>query len=734
MGIIFDKEHKTFTLHTKSTTYQMQVDKYGFLLHLYYGKRAQGCMDYLLTYYDRGFSGNPYDAGSDRTYSLDALPQEFPYMGSGDYRTPALILRNGDGISGCDLRYKEYQIRKGKYGLKGLPAVYAGEDEAETLEIKLEDSVLGVTVTLLYGVLAEPDIITRSVMIENQGGRTAEGVGSEIIYLEKVQSACLDFVTGDYDFISFYGRHAMERNYQRTPAVHGNQVIESRRGSSSHQYNPMMVLADREATDDFGSCYAMSFVYSGGFKGQVEKDQFNQTRAVLGLQDELFSYPLKPGEVFYAPEVIMTYSGSGLNRLSQNLHTCIRKHVCRGKYRDAVRPVLVNSWEAAYFDFTGDTIYELAKQAADVGIELVVMDDGWFGGRSDDNRGLGDWQVNEEKLGGTLGGLIEKINALGVKFGIWIEPEMVNEDSELYRAHPDWAFTVPGRKPNRSRNQLVLDFSRKEVVDAVYEQICTVLDQGNIEYVKWDMNRSLSDIYSAAADNQGKVMYDYVLGLYDFLERLAGRYPDILIEGCSGGGGRFDAGMLYYTPQIWCSDNTDAIDRVRIQYGTSFGYPVSAAGSHVSACPNHQTGRYTPMKTRAVTAMAGTFGYELDLGKLTAEEKAEVRGQIKDYHKYAELIQNGTYYRLSNPFEEEIGAWEFLSEDRTEVLLNAVMLEKHGNMTVNYVRVRGLDETAMYKTEDSEKTYCGSALMEAGIPLPVELGEYLTYQIHLVKI
>lgn len=725
MGIIFDNDKKTFTLHTKKTTYQMQVDRFGYLLHLYYGKRVQGCMDYLLTHYDRGFSGNPYDAGSDRTYSMDALPQEFPYLGNGDFRSSALIVKSESGTYGCDLRYKEHQIKKGKYSLSGLPAVYACEEEAETLEIVLEDKVMNMQVTLLYGVLPKLDIITRSVMVKNSG---------EKIYLEKVQSACLDFLEGEYDLISFYGRHAMERNYQRVNVAHGSQRIGSRRGTSSHQYNPMMILAEKGTAEEYGDCYAMSFVYSGGFKGEVEKDQFNQTRMMLGLQEEQFSYPLEKGEEFLAPEVILTYSASGLHHLSQNLHRCIQNHVCRGKYKNAVRPVLVNSWEAAYFDFTGETIYELAKQAADVGVELLVMDDGWFGKRNDDNRGLGDWQVNEEKLGGRLGDLIERINALGVKFGIWIEPEMVNEDSNLYREHPDWALKVPGRDPNRSRNQLVLDFSRKEVVDAIYEQICKVLDQGNIEYVKWDMNRSLSDIYSAVTKEQGRVMYDYVLGLYDFLERIVTRYPEILIEGCSGGGGRFDAGMLYYTPQIWCSDNTDAIDRVRIQYGTSFGYPISATGSHVSAVPNHQTGRITSMHTRAVTAMAGTFGYELDLGQLTEDEKNEIRNQIKEYHRYAGLIQNGLYYRLTNPLEEEVGAWQFAAEDGSEALLNVVMLENHGNMTVNYVKLCGLDEDAWYKEENGERVYSGSALMEAGLPMPVKMGEYLAYQIHLVRV
>lgn len=725
MGIIFEDGTKTFTLNTRMTTYQMQVDKFGFLLHLYYGKKVQGCMDYLLTYYDRGFSGNPYDTGIDRTYSMDALPQEFPYLGNGDYRSSAFIVRDEAGVSGCDLRYKEHRVLQGKYALRGLPAVYAEEREAQTLEIVLEDACAAVQVTLLYGVLPEQDVITRSVAVKNLGSK---------IYLEKVQSACLDFVTGDFDLISFYGRHAMERNFQRNPVAHGSQAIGSRRGSSSHQYNPMMILADRETTEDYGSCYAMSFVYSGGFAGQVEKDQFNQTRVLLGLSEDQFSYPLERGGVFYAPEVIMTYSSEGLNLLSHNLHGCIRQHVCRGKYRDAVRPVLINSWEASYFDFTGEHIYELAKQAAEVGIELLVMDDGWFGKRNDDNSGLGDWQVNEEKLGGPLGDLIERVNALDLKFGIWIEPEMVSEDSHLYREHPDWAFCLPGRKPNRSRNQLVLDFSRKEVVDAVYEQICSVLDQGNIEYVKWDMNRSLADIYSAGTDEQGKVLYDYVLGLYDFLERLVTRYPNILIEGCSGGGGRFDAGMLYYTPQIWCSDNTDAVDRIEIQYGTSFGYPISTVGSHVSAVPNHQTGRVTSMKTRAVTAMAGTFGYELDLGRLNEEEKQEIREQIQEYHKYAELIQKGRYYRLSNPIKEEAAAWEFVSEDGSEALLNVVMLKKHGNMTVNYVKLRGLDENALYQEEASGKIYSGSALLEAGLPLPIEMGEYLAYQKHFIRI
>ena len=410
MSIYYDEEQQLFTLHTAQTTYQMKVDAFGFLLHLYYGRRTAGNMDYLLTYADRGFSGNPYDAGIDRTYSMDALPQELPCHGTGDYRSPAIAVKNADGSYGCDFRYHGYKISKGKYGIEGLPAVYAEEDEAETLEIYMEDSVSHIQVTLLYGVLPAYDVITRSARIKN--------AGTEKVYLKKAQAACLDWVCGEYDLISFYGRHAMERSMQRTPVSHGAHVIGSRRGTSSHQYNPMMILAEKEATEDAGSCYAMSFVYSGSFKGEVERDQYNQTRALLGLSDELFSYPLAAGEVFRVPEVVMTYSSAGIAKLSQNLHRCFRMRLCRGKYRDCVRPVLLNSWEASYFDFNGESIAKLAEQAAELGIEMLVLDDGWFGKRDDDNSGLGDWYVNEDKLGEPLGALIGKINAAGLKFGI----------------------------------------------------------------------------------------------------------------------------------------------------------------------------------------------------------------------------------------------------------------------------------------------------------------------------
>ncbi len=724
MAIGFRQEGRIFTLDTKHTSYRMKVDEYGFLLHLYYGGRVYGNMDYLLTCYDRGFSGNPWDVGNDRTYSLDVLPQEYPVMGVGDFRNSALIVRNADGSDCCDLRYIGHEIKQGKYGLPGLPAVYADAGEAETLEITLGDKVSGMRVTLLYGVLEEADIITRSVVLENRGVNN--------VTVEKAASACLDFVTGSFDMLSFYGRHTMERNLQREELRHGTYAIGSRRGTSSHQYNPAVILADRNTTEDTGGCYGMVFVYSGNFLFEAERDQYDQTRLLMGMQSDLFHYPLEQGEKLVVPETILCYSDQGLGALSARFHDCIREHLCRGKFRDAPRPVLLNSWEAAYFTFDGQTLLKLAKSTAALGIDMIVMDDGWFGKREDDNSGLGDWQVNEKKLGCTLRELIEQINGEGVKFGIWIEPEMVSEDSELYRQHPDWALRIPGREPVRGRNQLVLDFSRADVRDYIFEQICSILDQGKIEYVKWDMNRSIADVFSGETE-QGKVTYQYVLGVYDFLERLLQKYPDILLEGCSGGGGRFDAGMLYYTPQIWCSDNTDALDRLRIQYGTSFFYPASAVGSHVSAVPNHQTGRSVSLHTRGVVAMAGAFGYELDPEKLTAEEREAVREQIRQYRSREELIRRGRYYRLSDPFTAAYTAWMFVSKDGSRALLSVVMLEMHGNMTVSYVKLKGLDAASVYRDMESGRRYYGADLMEAGLPMPVELKAYPAYQIELIR-
>lgn len=763
---------KIISIQTKHTTYQIGIHPLGFLLHLYYGAKVKNDMSYLLQNYDRGFSGNPYDAGADRGMSLDVLPQEFPCYGTGDFRSVAFNLRNAEGVFGADLRYQSHAVYAGKYAIPGMPAVYETEEklkeeqecfkkknlykeqdfyknkkEAYTVEIVLADQAADVEVLLKYGVLPELDVITRSATVKNTGKGN--------IYINKVFSSTLDFFRGDYDLLHFHGRHTMERNLERVPVMHGKQSFGSRRGTSSHQHNPFVILAERETTEDFGGCYGMSLLYSGNFSFEVEMDQYQQLRMQMGMMDEMMDYLLVPGECLYTPEVAMAYTEAGFGALSSIYHELIKNHVCRGVYKNSKRPVLINNWEATYFDFTGEKILKLARQAADLGIEMLVLDDGWFGKRDDDNSGLGDWTVNEKKLGSTLPELVSKINAMGLKFGIWIEPEMVNEDSDLYREHPDWTFQIPNRKPCRCRNQLVLDFSRKEVVDYVFDQITRVLDSVNVEYIKMDMNRSICDIYTRLEEtgyqNYGKIMHKYVLGVYDFMERLVKRYPNILLEGCSGGGGRFDAGMLYYTPQIWCSDDTDAIERIHIQHGTSFGYPVSAIGSHVSAVPNHQTGRTTNLRTRSIVAMAGTFGYELDLDMLNEVEKEEIKQQIQVYQKYWALINQGIYYRLHNPeTDHEAAAWCFVSKDQTEMLLNVVSLDSHGNAPICYIRCKGLLPDAIYKCEVEDRDvrpftsgeprvdkkylenqiFDGNALMHAGIPVPMELQEYGAMQLY----
>lgn len=719
MAIRFDEQKGIFTLETENTTYQMKIDQFGILQHLYYGAKIQGDTDYLVQLVDRGWGGVIADSGADRSYTLESLPREYPGIGMGDFRSHALSVSDENGAECCDLRYKGYTVTEGKYSLPGLPAVYAGEQEAQSLCITLKDAVSGLAVELYYGVLPQADIITRSACIRNEG--------SQAQTVEKAASVCMDFLYGDYDLISFYGSHNFERQMQRQKLNHGTYSIGSRRGTSSHHYNPAVILAEKGCTEDAGSCYGLAFVWSGNFLFEAEKDQYGQVRLLMGLQTDRFRYPLAPGQSLTVPETILSYSGQGLSRLSHNYHNCMLNHLCRDKMVRADRPVLINSWEASYFDFNGETIYHLAENAASLGIDMVVLDDGWFGHRNDDNTSLGDWFVNEGKLGCTLGSLIERINALGVKFGIWVEPEMISEDSRLYREHPEYVLHIPGRNPARSRNQLVLDFSNQEVREHIFRQICAVLDQGNVEYLKWDMNRPLEDLPN------GSMGYDYVLGVYDFLEKLRARYPDLLIEGCSSGGGRLDAGMLYYTPQIWCSDNTDALDRVRIQYGTSFFYPVAAMGAHVSAVPNHQTGRVTSLHTRGVVAMAGTFGYELDPDKLTEEEKQQVREQIAAFKQYRNLIRDGKYYRLSNPMEESFGAWQMVAEDGSETLVSAVIQEVHGLKELFFVRLKGLTPGATYKDVSTGAVYSADCLMQAGFPLPEMKGENIAYQLHLKK-
>lgn len=726
MAITFNESTKIFTLQTAETTYQMMVGRYNILQHLYYGKRVDGStMDYLLWGTDAGFSGNPYEAEGDRTFSLDIQPQEFPSQGVGDYRTSCIEAVNPDGTMAADFRYVSHEITKGAYKITGMPAVYDEEEISSSLSILLRDENTGLELLLKYGVFEKEDVITRAAVLKN----STEGMVS----LEKMLSVCLDMPFGEWEMIHFHGRHAMERQVERTPLCHGTVSIGSKRGTSSHHHNPSLILCTPQTTEDAGDCYGMTFVYSSNFIAGAEVDQMGQSRVFMGIHPESFCFRLAPGEVFETPQVIMSYSDRGFTALSHKFHRIISEHICRGKYKYARRPILINNWEATYFNFNEEKILKIAGQAAELGIEMLVLDDGWFGKRDGDCSGLGDWFVNLDKLPGNLSSLSEKINAMGMKFGLWFEPEMISEDSDLYRAHPDWALQIPGRKPNRSRFQLVLDMSRQEVRDYLFERMSDILSNAKIDYVKWDMNRSMCDIYSASlpAERQGEVYHRCMLGVYELLERLTAAFPDLMIEGCSGGGGRFDAAMLYYSPQIWCSDDTDAVERLEIQYGTSFLYPIGAVGSHVSACPNHQTGRITPFHTRGVVAMAGSFGYELDLNTLPQEEKEEVRKQVSDYKKYYELIHRGDYYRLNAPGDgKEFVAWAFVSEDKKQVLVNLVVTHTRANNKPLFMKLKGLDPDAGYYMEDG-RSLSGSALMNAGICIPSVSGEYRAVQFEL---
>ena len=723
--IVINKEHRVFTLHTKNTTYQMKADRHNVLIHTYYGPRVGDCdLSYLVRYADRACAPNPHEAGTDRTYSLDTLPQEYSTCGVGDFRLPSIEVEYPDGSRVADLRLTGWKVERGKYELDGLP-FFRGAEGAETLRITLEDPAADLAVELAYGVFEDCDLITRSVQVRN--------CGSAPVRLRQCASLCLDFQRSDLDLITFDGCHMMERAPSRAPLRSGVQGVGSVRGTSSHQHNPFVVLCDREANEDYGLCYGAMLLYSGNFQAQAEASQYDNVRLVMGINPYQFCWTLEPDATFTAPEAALVCSPSGLGQMSRQFHRAIREHLIQDPHAGARRPVLINNWEATYFDFDADKLVDFAKTAAPLGVELLVMDDGWFGKRDDDNSGLGDWVVNHSKLPGGLEALVPRLKELGMSFGIWIEPEMVSEDSDLYREHPDWALRIPGRVPARGRNQLVLDFSRPEVRRRVYGQIKAVLASADVSYVKWDMNRSLSDVWSAALppQRQGEVFHRYVLGVYEMLDQLRRDFPHILIEGCAGGGGRFDAGMLYYTPQIWCSDNTDAIDRLRIQYGTSFGYPVSAMGAHVSVVPNEENGRITPMETRGVVAMSGTFGYEMDLSAVPQEEQAIIRRQTAFFKEHYDLIQQGDYYRLTDPFQNgPYTAWEQVSPDRREALVSLVFTSLRAAQPFRTLRLKGLDPQQTYQVNGGG-SWPGDVLMAAGYPLPMLSGDYQSLQLYL---
>ena len=728
MSIRYIESSKQIILETADTTYQMKIDELGYLQHLYYGKKlGQNDMSYQFRIYDHGFSGNPYEMRDNRAYSLDSMAQEYTSFGVGDFRVTSIYASCSDGSRCAEFRYAAHEILDGKYTIPGLPSVYDNGDTVQTLIVTLIDKPANIKIKLYYGVFEELDIITRAAEIIN--------AGNEIVWLRKACSMCLELPFGKWDMIHFHGRHCMERQPERVPLFHGIHTLVSGRGMSSHQHNPFVILCDRDATEDNGVCYGVMLMYSGNHKTEIERDQFDSVRIVTGISDDRFRWELASGASFYTPEVILTCA-DGLTNLSHNYHRVIRNNVVRGEYKLMHRPVLINNWEATYFDITEEKVLAIAEKAKELGVEMFVLDDGWFKNRNDDNAGLGDWIPDTEKLPDGLGGLIEKINNMGLRFGLWIEPEMVNEDSDLYRTHPDWALTAPNRAPMMARNQLVLDLSRKEVHDYLFDTISGLLEKYNITYIKWDFNRPISDVYSYAfpSSRQGEVSHRYYLSLYALYEKLTAKFPHVLFEGCAGGGGRFDAGMLYYNPQIWCSDNTDPISRLKIQYGTSFGYPSCTVGAHVSASPNHQTGRKTPLNTRGVVAMSGSFGYELDLSQLSDEECDEIKNQIKKYKELEPIIHGGRMYRLSQKSDAtHYMAWQFVSPDQSRALLNIVVTNPLANSAPVHVKLKGLIPDATYSV-NGEFEVLGSALMKGGYTFQRLIGDYPAMQLDIVRI
>ena len=728
MPILYDDSTRIFRVDSATASYAFCVGPFDYLQHLYFGARLSDVELGYLAYTGSHASFSPRVEMSDR-FSKDTARLEYAGHGCGDCRGSSLMVRTENGSAATDLRYVSHKIYGGKPAIPGQPATYAEEGEADTLEILCRDDATGVEVTLFYTAFADNAAITRRAVVKNTATRTVK--------IEKVMSACVDFNDGrDLDFVHLYGDWAKERIFERAPLLHGTQSVGSRRGSSSHAHNPFIALVSHDVTEQHGDAYGFNLVYSGNFIAEVELNADGTTRAHMGIHPDDFCWVLEPDQTFYTPEVVMVYSNEGLGGMSRAFHRLYRHHLCRGKWKIQKRPILVNNWEGTYFDFNEEKLLAIAKDAAELGIEMLVMDDGWFGKRDNDKSGLGDWYVNENKLKGGLAPLVKGVHDLGMRFGIWFEPEMISLDSDLYRAHPEWALQIPGRPMSIGRHQYVLDMSRADVRDYLFASMKKILDSAKIDYVKWDFNRNLSEVYSTLleADHQGEVFHRYVLGLYDLLERLLTAYPDLLLEGCSGGGGRFDPAMLYYSPQIWTSDNTDAIERIDIQYGTSMCYPTSSMGAHVSASPNHVLHRSSTQELRGHVALAGSFGYELDLTKMSQAERELIKSQCADYHKYYDVIHNGDLYRLISPFADRTRcAWSYVSEDKREVLLTYVAIRSRVNDR-HYVRLAGLDPDRRYREEQSGLVLTGKALMSAGWVIPERLFDKTSRQYHFVAV
>lgn len=725
MTITYHEEQRTFHLQAQDTSYVIEIVKNGYLANRYYGKRiAEYGGASRHPYRNRAFSPNP--DSSDPNFSLDTLPQEYPAYGMSDFRAPAYQAQSESGATVSELLYVSHRIDKGKPKLEGLPATYVEQDvEADTLEIELSDPVLGLGAILRYTVFNNINAISRGVQFIN--------TGKQSIRLLRALSMSIDFPHSDFHMLYLEGAWGRERHVATRRIMPGHQSIESRRGASSHQHHPFVALLEDGANEERGDVYGFSLVYSGNFLAQIEVDQFSTARLSMGINPFDFSWLLEPGETFQTPEVVMVHSADGLGGMSRTYHQLYRSRLMRGAWRDVARPILINNWEATYFDFTAEKIEHIAKAASDVGIELFVLDDGWFGKRNDDTTSLGDWVVDRAKLPNGLSDLAERVNDMGLAFGLWFEPEMISRDSELYRAHPDWCLHVPGYRRSEGRNQLVLDLTREEVCDYIVKAVSDVLASAPIRYVKWDMNRHMTEIGSAGLppERQRETAHRYILGLYRVLEEITSKFPNILFESCSGGGGRFDPGMLYFMPQTWTSDNTDAVERLKIQFGTSLVYPSIAMGCHVSAVPNHQTGRVTSLAMRTDVAMFGNFGYELDLTKLPQEELDAIRNQVAAYKELRELVQFGDFYRLRSPFSGDDTAWMYVSPDKSEAFIGYYRVLDTSGDRVRRLKLAGLDGHRRYKICETDSAYGGDELMYAGLTLPRFYGDFRSYTCRL---
>ena len=720
MGIRFNEENKLFNIESKNTSYILSVLETGHLVHLYWGRKINSDkINYLIKKRQCGSFLADLDNIDD--FHLEAVPQEYPSYGNPDLRSPAVQIKLGNGTTVTDFRYDSHKIFKGKNKLQGLPATYVEDDsEAQTLEVTLKDELANLKLILSYTVFEEYDAITRSAKIINES--------NEEVDILRVLSASVDFNHSEFDFIQLSGAWARERHIIRTKLRSGGQCVESRRGASSHAQNPFMALVSHEANEDIGDVYGFNLIYSGNFLANVEVDMHSNARAQIGINPFDFTWNLEANQEFQTPEVVMVYSPNGLTGMSHIYHDLYRERLARGSYRDKERPILINNWEATYFDFDNEKIKGIAKEARNLGIELFVLDDGWFGERNNDDSSLGDWFVNENKIKGGLNSLVKDINELGMQFGLWFEPEMISPNSNLYREHPDWCIHIENRTRSLARKQLVLDLSRDEVCDAVIKMITDVLKSAPISYVKWDMNRNITELGSPAFSpkKQKELAHRYMLGLYKILENITSSFPDILFESCSGGGGRFDGGMLYYMPQTWTSDDTDAIERLKIQEGTSLVYPSVAMGSHVSAVPNHQVHRITPLSTRGIVAMAGSFGYELDVTKMTDEEKDEVKKQVEFYKSIRKTVQFGDLYRLKSPFTSNEVSWMTLSKDKDFAVVSYVKQFAEVNKIPRRLKLKALDKNSLYEIIETGEIFGGDELMYIGLEIGELIGDYVS--------